>query len=248
MSELEQVLERISSKQRRLSALRPLPSEFVQSLEHKLRVELTYASNAIEGNTLTLRETQLLIDEGITPASGKKLREIHEAINHNEAVKLVYRLAELKHPVSEREIMDMHALVLKNIDDNWAGRYRGTRVFVVGSPLIPPGHHHVPQLMAEFIEWLSKASDHPARMAADAHYKFAKIHPFVDGNGRTARLLMNLILLKNDYPLAVIPADERAEYIGSMDEADRGNITPFYLVVFRAIEKSLDLYLSADEK
>jgi Fic family protein len=243
MTELDSMLAALAVKHQRLQAARPLPPEFVQSLEHKLRIELTYSSNSIEGNTLTLRETQLLIDENITPG-GKSLREVHEAINHNEAIKLLYRIAEKRLPASERDLLDLHALVLRNIDDAWAGRYRQTRVFITGSPIIPPSHMHVPELMAKFIGDLASASGHPVKIAADAHYEFAKIHPFVDGNGRTARLLMNLLLLQRDYPLTIIPADQRTAYITAMDDADRGDRLPFYRVICASVERSLDLYLS----
>jgi len=251
MSELSPILqahlEALTAKQQRLAGMSPLPPELVRSLEHKLRIELTHASNAIEGNTLTLRETQLLIDEGITPAGNKSLREIHEAINHNEAVKLLYTKAQKSEAVSEHDVLDLHGVVLKNIDDNWAGRYRNMRVFVTGSPLIPPNPQKVPALMAEFIAWLGNETSHPVKLAADAHYRFAKIHPFVDGNGRTARLLMNLVLLKYQYPLTVIQSERRAEYITSMDEGDRGEFAPFYQVIFQAVERSLDLYLGTNE-
>ena len=236
------MLAALAAKQQQLQAARPLAPEFLQSLEHKLRIELTHASNSIEGNTLTLRETQLLIDENITPG-GKSLREIHETINHNEAVKLLYRITEKRQPVSERDLLDLHALVLRYIDDAWAGRYRQTRVFITGSPIIPPSHVHVPELMGKLVSGLVAASGHPVRIAADAHYEFAKVHPFVDGNGRTARLLMNLLLLQRDYPLTVIPADQRAAYITAMDDADRGDRLPFYRVICAAADHSLDLYL-----
>lgn len=236
------MLAALSARHQRLRKAQPLPPEFLQSLEHKLRIELTHASNSIEGNTLTLRETQLLIDENITPG-GKSLREVHEAINHNEAIKLLYRIANRRAPVSERDLLDLHALVLRNIDNVWAGRYRQTRVFITGSPIIPPSHAHVPELMVKFIAGLAAATEHPVKIAADAHYEFAKIHPFVDGNGRTARLLMNLLLLQNDYPLTVIPASARATYITAMDDADRGDRLPFYRVICAAVENSLDLYL-----
>ena len=242
MTELDSMLASLTAKQQCLQAARPLPPEFVQSLEHKLRIELTYSSNSIEGNTLTLRETQLLIDENITPG-GKSLREVHETINHNEAIKLLYCIAERRQPVGERDLLDLHARVLRNIDDTWAGRYRQTRVFITGSPIIPPSHVHVPELMVKFITGLLAVSEHPVKIAADAHYEFAKIHPFVDGNGRTARLLMNLLLLQRDYPLAIIPADQRTAYITAMDDADRGDRLPFYRVVCAAVERSLDLYL-----
>ena len=150
MTELDSMLAALTARQQRWQAALPLPPEFVRSLEHKLRIELTHASNSIEGNTLTLRETQLLIDEHITPG-GKSLREVHETINHDEAVKLLYRLAERRQPVAERDLLDLHALVLRNLDDAWAGRYRQTRVFITGSPIIPPSHVHVPELMEKFI-------------------------------------------------------------------------------------------------
>ena len=246
MDALAELLARLTDKQRRLAALRPLPEPFASSLEHKLRLELTHASNAIEGNTLTLRETQLLLDEGITPA-GKQLRELHEAINHDAAVKRLYRLAERPGLVTERDLLDLHALVLRSIDDAWAGRYRATRVFVKGSPLVPPNPLKVPELMTEFAMWLESAGLHPALLATEAHYRFAKIHPFVDGNGRTARLLMNLVLLKHGYPLTVVPAERRADYIGAMDTADLGNTEPFQCLILGCVERSLDLSLSADD-
>ncbi|MEO7297959.1 MAG: Fic family protein [Verrucomicrobiota bacterium] len=155
----------------------------------------------------------------------------------------MYRIAEKRQPVSERDLLDLHALVLRNIDDAWAGRYRQMRVFVTGSPIIPPSNVHVPELMGKFIVGLATASGHSVKIAANAHYEFAKIHPFVDGNGRTARLLMNLLLLQCDDPLTVIPADQRAAYITAMDDADRGDRLPFYRVICAAVDRSLDLYL-----
>jgi Fic family protein len=243
---LAAILDRLTAKQRQLATLLPLPEPFAASLEHKLRLELTHASNAIEGNTLTLRETQLLIDEGLTPA-GKQLREIHEVINHDAAVKRLYGVAREPGPISERQILDLHAQVLRNIDDAWAGRYRATRVFVKGSPLIPPNPLKVPELMEAFAAWLAGAELHPVLLAAEAHYRFAKIHPFVDGNGRTARLLMNLVLLRHGYPLTVIPAEQRADYIKALDLADLGDPEPFRRLMLACVERSLDLSLSVND-
>ncbi len=247
MTGLETILARLTGKQSRFQSLQPFPKPFADSLEHKLRIELTHASNAIEGNTLTLRETQMLIDEGVTPSTSRTLRELHEAVNHNQAVLMLYRLAEKPGHVGERDLLDLHALVLRNIHEQWAGRYRNNRVFVVGSPLIPPGPQHVPRLMEELAAWLGNLEGHPVTSATEAHYRFVKIHPFVDGNGRTSRLLMNLMLLRAGYPLTVIPADQRAAYIGALDEADRGVSEPFHQLIAECVERSLDLYLSVHD-
>lgn len=168
----------------------------MESLEHKLLIELTHGSTAIEGNTLTLRETQLLIDEGITPAGAKKLREIHETLNHYRAILQVRQWVAKNHPVDEAALCALHRIVMTGIDDERSGCWLSDRVFVTGAPLQPIRPERIPVAMQELLSWMNFATGlHPVILAAEAHYRFMKIHPFYDGNGLTGRLLLNWLLL-----------------------------------------------------
>ncbi len=242
---LQAVLDRLGEKARRLASLSPLPTAFRESLDHKLRIELTHGSTAIEGNTLTLRETQLLLDEGIAPAGAKPLREIHETVNHDRALRRVLEFVERAAHLDEEGLRELHRLLLANIDDVRAGSYRTERVMVVGAPLQPIRPDFVPDAMAAFVEWIAASDLHPVILAAEAHYRFVKIHPFYDGNGRTARLLWNWILLANGYPLSVVPAEARGRYLGAIDAADRGDSAGYFELLCECIESSLDQYLDS---
>lgn len=242
--QLQPILDRLTEKAGRLRALAPLPEAFASSLEHKLRIELTHGSTAIEGNTLTLRETQLLIDEGITPQGAKQLREIHETINHHRAVLRLQELVKNGRPCDEAGIGELHRLIMTNIDDERAGSYRRDRVMVTGAPMQPIRPEKVPEEMRELSSWISSSAMHPVLLAGEAHYRFVKVHPFYDGNGRTARLLLNWILLSNQYPLTVIPAEARSRYITSIDEVDRGQPLAFFQLLCECVENSLDQYLA----
>lgn len=239
---LQPVLERISGKAARLGAL-VLPEAFRESLQHKLEIELTHGSAAIEGNTLTLRETQLLIDEGIAPQGSKRLREIYETVNHHKAVLMVQDAVRKGRECGEPEICAVHRLVMEKIDDERSGSYRVDRVMVTGAPLQPLRPELVPEAMRELFGWIHTNDLHPVLLAGEAHYRFVKIYPFYDGNGRTARLLMNWILLSKGYPLTVIPAEARSRYITSIDEADRGRPLYFFTLLSECVESSLDQYL-----
>lgn len=244
LPQLQPQLERVAQKAAQLRALGDLPEAFKQSLEHKLRIELTHGSTAIEGNTLTLRETQLLIDEGITPAGNKRLREIHETLNHDRAVLCLQRFVSEAQSIGEAGIAELHRLVMANIDDERSGGYRTERVLVTGAPLQPLRPESVPSAMNELCLWIGNALPDPVLAAGEAHYRFVKIHPFYDGNGRTARLLMNWILLRHGLPLTVIPAESRARYITSIDNADRGEPLAFFQLIGECVESSLDQYLA----
>jgi Fic family protein len=241
--------KRIEAKLAQLRALRNSVSKSQDSLESWFDIELTYSSNAIEGNTLTRIETAQVIEKGINVnIPGKPLKDLLEARNHQEALLYVKQLAgKLKSHqlISESELLTVHKTILKGIDDSWAGKYRQSEVFVKGSRTTFPLPERVPFLMSEFYEWLNVVQgESPVKIAADAHYKFVTIHPFVDGNGRVARLLMNLVLAIHGYPLAVIKNEDRSRYLTSLEKAQTtNNMDDFYQIVNFAVEKSLDAYI-----
>ncbi len=237
----------LDEKKALLDQHRPLPVALVENLDEWFRVELTYTSNAIEGNTLTRRETAIVLEKGLT-VGGKTLREHLEAANHAYAIDWI-RAQVTRKPkdVDERDILQLHALVLKGIDDVNAGRYRTIGVRIAGSTVVLPNPVKVPDLMTEFAQWLKESRGmHPVALASEAHYRLVTIHPFVDGNGRTARLLMNLLLLMNGFPPAIIQKRERLRYIGALEKAQTGGSRDdFFKLLSRAVERSLDIYLKA---
>jgi cell filamentation protein, protein adenylyltransferase len=242
-------LDRLEKKKNTIDARRPLPPELVQNMDEWFRVELTYTSNAIEGNTLTRRETALVVEKGLT-VGGKSLVEHLEATNHVAAIDWVQtQLNRQPQDISERDILDIHSLILKGIDDANAGHYRSVPVRIAGSTVIMPNAMKVPDLMVEFITWLSQSKDmHPVDLASEAHYRLVTIHPFVDGNGRTARLLMNMILMMCGYPPAIIRKRDRLAYISALEEAQLGGpMEGYQKLIYKSVDRSLDLYLKAME-
>ncbi len=247
MSELVQMLERLSAKKARLDAARPLSPSIVNRLREQLDVEWTYHSNAIEGSSLTLRETQLVLQHGLT-VEGKPLREHLEAINHQHAIHFVEALTKEDKPITAHVVQSIHALVLRTIDDKEAGRYRRVQVYITGSEYVPPEPVAVPGLMADFGDWLNSdeaAALHPVERAALAHFRLVHIHPFTDGNGRTARLLMNLVLTREGYPPAVIRVEDRPVYYDALDAAHEGDTKQLVRLVAEVVERSLDTWLVA---
>jgi Fic family protein len=249
LEELKDSLAALDAKQRNLMARSPLPVESAKSLDHKLDIELTHSSVGIEGNTLTLRETQLLIDEGITPASVKQLRELYEAVNHHEALKQMRKLVLQRETITEERVCSLHRITMQRIDDERSGSYRQHTVFVTGAPIQPMRSEKVGGAMSELVAWLDESKNggafHAVLCAAEAHYRFVKIHPFYDGNGRTARLLMNWVLLRNQLPLCVIPSSERSRYLHALDDADRGKPKEFLILVIEHVLGTLDQYLAS---
>ncbi|MGB1310595.1 MAG: Fic family protein [Leucothrix sp.] len=238
----------LSSKKSQLDAFRPLPPELVINLDDWFKVELTYTSNAIEGNTLTRQETALVVEKGLT-VSGKSLNEHLEAHNHAKALDYVNQLVgKPSSSITESDILEIHHLILRSIDDANAGRYRSVPVRISGSLVVLPNHMKVPRLMTGFVEAIrDKANSlHPVELAIFAHYELVTVHPFADGNGRTARLLMNLILMQNGYPPAIISKRQRARYIKSLEQAQLGGSrVEFDKLIAKAVDKSLDIYLKA---
>lgn len=242
----ESTLNKIDSKKALLDAKRPLDSKALSNLKKYFDVELTYNSNAIEGNTLTITETKVILEDGLTIGNGKSLREHLEVINHKEAIDYVDDIITKNIDISERVIKDLHYIILKSIDNKNAGEYRKSNVLISGSAHRPPEHFLVGENMMELISWYKENKDklHPVKLAAEFHFRFVYIHPFIDGNGRTARLLMNLILMRNGYPITVIKTDNRDEYMKALEKASILNeLDDFVEIVAKAVGVSLDTYL-----
>ena len=225
----------------RLAALRPLPAATLKSLREYYRVGLTYTSNALEGNSLTESETKVVIEDGLT-IGGKPLRDIYEATGHAKAYDFLYEISK-ERPVSESDILELHRLFYSQIDKDNAGVWRKVPVFISGSHRALPAPEKVPSLMAGFVKWMAENEGrlHPVEFAALVHQQSVYIHPFVDGNGRMARLLMNLALLRAGWTIAIIPPICRHDYIATLDKAGRSP-TPFVLFVRdRIIETQREL-------
>lgn len=211
-----------------------------------LRVELTYHSNAIEGSTLSLRETQLVI-EGHAPTSGKTMRELYEARNHDRALRLIESWAGSRDEdrLTEQDLLAVHGVVLADIAPDSAGRFRTERVLTKGSRFIPPGSHRFGELVPVLLAQGARAGAHPLLRAAEIHDNLAAVHPFADGNGRTARLLMNFVLLRHGHPPTIIEVGERAEYLASLEEANAGRCDRFVSCIVRSATRSLERLLGA---
>lgn len=229
-----------------LDAHRPLDPAIVRNLREDLILRWTYHSNAIEGNTLTLRETKVAL-EGIT-VGGKSIREHLEALNHRDAILLLEDMVTEQQPLTEWNIKSLHQLILKGIDDANAGRYRSVNVRIAGASHLPPDQVVVPEEMERFINWYQTEATalHPVERAARVHSDFVRIHPFVDGNGRTSRLLMNLELLKSGYPAAILPVESRLSYYDALDaDHAQGNREPFLKLITDIVHDSFQPYWHA---
>ncbi|MCX6773519.1 MAG: Fic family protein [Candidatus Micrarchaeota archaeon] len=234
---------RILRKKTELDSLRPFNKGALENLRESFRVEMTYNSNAIEGNTLTLGETKMVLEEGIT-VGGKSMREYLEATNHGKAMDFVETLVK-KPKIEENDVLNLHALILDRIDPENAGYYRRGLVRISGTDYTPPNAAKVPELMKEVYAMLNSAGD-PIETAARIHQKFVDIHPFVDGNGRAARLLLNICLMRKGYPPVVLLKTDRKRYLESIMKAqNKGDYEQFINLVAKAVERSLDIYLDA---
>lgn len=240
------IRDRLESKLKRLNQLRPLPVVAVQKLREKFQIEMTYNSNGIEGNSLTLRETFLVINEGIT-IKGKPLKDHLEAKDHHAALEYLYDLidASKHHAVSETLIRNLHRIIIQETDVEWAGRYRNAEVIIGGAPHRPPNALQVPQKMADLVTWIrsNQKKMHLIELAALSHHRLVHIHPFFDGNGRTARLVMNVLLMQAGYPLVIILKNDRKKYYDVLAKADKGEYAPLVKFISQSAERSLDIYL-----
>jgi Fic family protein len=235
----------LEQKKAQLDAHKPLSPDLVTNLQNWFKIELTYTSNAIEGNTLSRAETALVVEKNLT-VEGKTIQEHQEAINHAQVFNwIIQKVNSKKQKITESTVLDIHQLILQKINHANAGRYRNIPVRIAGSTVIMPNPAKVPQLMSKFINWLKQRNNHPLTTAIDAHFKLVSIHPFIDGNGRTARLLMNLLLMQAGYPPAIIRKEDRRRYINSIEKAQLGgSLSDYYQLMYKAVNRSLDIYLS----
>ena len=237
-----EILQTIQQLKTWLDAFRPLPPVVVSELRQRYRVRFTYHSNALEGNTLTQSETELVLTTGIT-IGGKTLQEHLEAVGHADAIAYIEALAQQSMPLGEWEIRQIHSLILRKIDPEEAGRYRTLDVQAAGTGYVYPLHYLLSELTTEFVTWLNSAEAqrlHPVRYAAEAHHRFVTLHPFRDGNGRTGRLWMNLLLLRAGYPIAIISNENRQRYIEALIQGQQSDHwEPLYTLIMDATQTAL---------
>jgi len=242
----EKLQKRIDEKLTRLNSFRPLPVSAVKKLKEQFEIEMTYNSNAIEGNSLTLKETYLVINEGLT-IKGKPLKDHLEAKNHQEALEYLYDLTEFnkKNTLSENLVRSLNQIVQQNIDKEWAGKYRNSAVIIGGADHKPPEALEIPKMMRNLIAWVknNEKKINPIELASILHHKLVYIHPFFDGNGRTSRLVMNIILMQSGFPLVIVMKNDRKRYYQSLSLADKGDYNSFVNFIARAVERTLDIYL-----
>ena len=250
MSEaIKKLLKEVDALKEQLSILRPLAEEALRKIQDALDIEYTYESNRIEGNTLTLQETALVVNEGVT-ISGKSMREHLEAINHTEAISYIKDIAKQDIEISERTIKEIHALILHGIDRENAGRYRTVPVMISGSAHMPPQPYLIEKQMEDFMirfKQMEKEMVHPVLVAAYLHGELVRIHPFIDGNGRTSRLLMNLYLLRNGYVIITLKGsnDEKVNYYMALEKSHTEHLPEdFQKLVVEAEIAALRKYLS----
>ncbi len=251
--QLEELLKQIDQKKAKIDGARPLPKIIVDKLHEYLDVEWIYNSNGIEGNTMTRQETMLILKEGLT-ISGKSMREHLEVTNHKNAIDYLSEPLTKIEPITQEDIKKIHALILEGINNPYAGRYRDVEIYVTGSSHEFPKPGEVASLMLDFSKWLVAVQEakalHPIRFAAQAHFKLVMIHPFIDGNGRTARLLMNLILMKYGYPIAIFECEteKRKAYYAAIRKGQAGDLETFDTLVAQYVDQTADKYVGSIPK
>jgi len=241
MFEFTSKVKECDELKKELNSFRPFPPAVIKQLKEYYKISLTYTSNAIEGNSLTESETKVVIEDGLT-IGGKPLRDHLEALGHALAYDFIYDLAGRKKEISEEDILKMHHLFYEKIDEDNAGIYRKVQVFVSGTDHVFPSPQSVPALMQDFIKQIPGKIKmlHPIEFAAWLHNEFVNIHPFVDGNGRVARLLMNLALLQSGYVITIIPPVIRSNYIETIKVCQKsGNPQRFYEFVSNMVWEAL---------
>ena len=244
---LQNLLEKCDILKKDWDQLKPLNGIQLQKMNAYFRLNYTYESNRIEGNTLTLQETHLVVNEGLT-IGGKSMREHLEVVNHSEAIEYISEIVRDKIPFSESIVKQIHYLILKGIDRENAGVYRSIGVRISGSTHIPPEPFLLNRLMEVVFEYyqLHKSSLHPIVLAAEMHEQIVRIHPFIDGNGRTTRLIMNLILMQHGFPIANIKGDlnSRMEYYRALESATTDKKSAFYELVAKTVHTALNEHIA----
>ena len=236
------LLAKIDAYKEKIDQFRPMQEPLLSQIRAYYRIGLTWTSNALEGSSLTESETKVVLEDGLTVA-GKPLREYYEAVGHANAYDAMFGLIDRSKPVTEAAIRELHRLFYHQIDEAQAGKYREQRVFITGSRFTPPSAEKVAGAMGEFVRWMveNESAHHPVVFAAQAHMRFVFIHPFVDGNGRVARLLMNLCLLRGGYTLAIVPPVLRVEYIQLLEKAHTGDAAFVEFIAQRELETQKDI-------
>lgn len=238
-------IKEIDEIKKEIDRHRPLKTGTLDKLKEYYRIGLTYSSNALEGNSLTETETKIVIEDGIT-IGGKPIRDHYEAMGHSEAYDLLYNLAKNKE-ISEEDIKDLHRLFYYRINLNNAGEYRKEKVIITGTEFIPPPPSDIPALMKKLVLDIPKIREkyHPVEFSALLHKELVTIHPFIDGNGRTARLLMNLALLQSGYVVTIIPPILRNDYIDAIKKAqvESKSNTPFINFISGMVLEAMKDYM-----
>lgn len=244
MKDTAELFASLDALKARLDAHRPLPADIVSQIRQDMRIRFTYHSNAIEGNTLTMSETKAVLEDGIT-IGGKSLKEHLEAVGHSHAIDYMEALVQKDEALTERTLKEIHNLILRNIDGANAGTYRRMNVLISGAGHIPPPAERVLEKMEAFFRWYGAARGalHPVEFAARVHADFVNIHPFKDGNGRTARLIMNFELMRAGFPTVIVPVDARPDYYRNLDiAATQGDYLPFVMQIAELAQKSFTPY------
>ncbi|MCX6719127.1 MAG: Fic family protein [Candidatus Taylorbacteria bacterium] len=252
--DFKQKLDQIHTLKAEIDAIGRIDPAQLKNIDDWYRIEMTYTSNALEDNTLTRQETAQVVEKDIS-VEGKSLRELIEAKNHAAAIDHIMDMVRTDQfkAISLRKIIDIHSILLQKIDDANAGKLRTVPVRIAGSTAIMPNPVKVPELMDEFIEWLAtNASADPVTCAIECHFRFVSIHPFTDGNGRTARLVMNAVLAVNGYPPLIIPKESRREYVTSLEkgqnrstgiEQEKGDTDDYFDFMYTKMIESMEEYL-----
>ncbi len=250
MKHLRELLDKLDEKAAKVAALRPLDRDLLLQLERtfdQFETEFIATSNQIEGNSLTLQETELVIKKGLT-VSGKPMQDHLEAVNQRAALDYIKNIVQEESPISIHKTMKIHAMILCRISDPWAGRFRNVPVRITGSRHVPPNHALVAEEMDRVFEQYNESirkGEHPIVRASNLHQGMVDVHPFVDGNGRTARLLLNLELMRNGYPLTVIPSatEKRIAYYEALEASRENGSNAFVEFVIEIVDQMLDRYL-----
>jgi len=244
--ELQTTFERLYHKKQHLQSSRPLPTIALNKIRESLSIEWTYNSNSIEGNTMSLRETQMVLQEGIT-VKGKSLREHFETHNHDKAIDYLYSIINEEYTLRSIDILSLHGLVLRSIEEDFAGRIRNGGVRITGANFTPPNANKVPDLLDELIDFINTnpLNLNAIELATIFHHKLVWIHPFFDGNGRTVRLSMNLLLMRCGFPPAIILKNDRKKYYEALNQANNGNYQKLTLLMCQSLERTLNIYINA---